>query len=727
MPTTDDIIAEAKERFRRCQTWESTARNNWKADVRFGMGDAINLFQWQGDAIDSRNAAGKPCFTINRTRNYCMQIINEAKQNKAQVEVRPVGNGASFQAAEIIEGIVRHIEYISNAEEAYEKATFDQVFGGIGYWRIVTDYADDDSFDQEIFIRRVPDALSVYLDPYIQQFDGSDAKFAFVFDDMDKDQFKKSYPRYANAISDLPFAIETHDDLWLREDRVRIAEYYRKRMVKDVLHNMPDGTTVRESDVEDKALLDMVRQSSQRKREIERPQVEWYLIVGDRVVEQSIWPGKYIPIVRVVGIETVIDGQLDRCGHVRNLLDSQKSLNYYISAGIEYVAAQTKSPFIADVKSIEGVEEYWRDANLKNYSVLPYNGRSDDGQEIAPPHRADPPVYAAAFLDGMKVSVEEMEMVSGQPPAALGEPSNERSGKSILERQRAAANSTYHFVNNLSNAIRFTGKILIDLITGGVVYDTPRIMKILAQDGALQTVQLDPNAQQAHQPMQALDQESFDPQQIAAVINPTIGAYDVVAEIGPQYTTRRQEFVNATMDILAQNESLTPLIGDLVFRNMDFPGAVEIADRMRRNLAATNPAAVGNQDPQVVMLQQQLAQQHQIMQQMAQELQQSKMKQESIAFQKDIDYYKAQSDRIKAVGGIDPQALKPVIRSMVSEILGVPVNAVIGAHLAEDALMTQHAANQAAQLAQTDVQPNPNHPPMPAPQPAPPAAGAANG
>lgn len=694
--------------------------------MRFYAGDAINLYQWQGETVDARNASGKPCFTLNRTKNYCMQIINDAKQNKAQIEVRPVGNGASFQAAEIIEGIVRHIEYISNAEEAYEKATFDQVISGLGWWRVTTDYAADDSFDQEVFIRRVPDALSVYLDPHIQQYDGSDARFGFVFTDMDRAEFKKTYPKYKDAIADLPFDMDTHDDLWIREDRVRVAEYYRKVMVNDTLHYLPDGTTIKESQIQDPDMLAQLQAVSQKQRDVQRPEIEWYMIVGDRVVDTNIWPGRFVPLVRVVGIETVIDGELDRAGHVRQLLDAQKSLNYYVSAGIEYVAAQTKSPWLADVKAIEGVEEYWRDSNIKNFAVLPYNGMNDEGQPIEPPKRADPPVYAGAFLDGLKVSVEEMEMCSGQPPAVLGEPSNERSGKSILERQRAAANSTYHFVNNLSNAIRFTGKILIDLICGGVVYDTERITKILAQDGSLQTVKIDPNSPQPHVQVQALDAESFDPQQIATILNPSIGTYDVVAEVGPQYTTRRQEFVKAMMDILAQNESLTPLVGDLVFQNLDFPGAMLIAERMRKNLAATHPQVLDNKDPQVVMLQQQLAQQHMVMQQMGQELQQAKMKAESIAYQKEIDFYKAQSDRMKAVGSIDPQALKPIIREMVSELVGMPVNQVIAAHMQEDALMTQHAANQAAQLAQTDVQPNPNHTaPLPAQQePAPEQANA---
>jgi hypothetical protein len=185
-----------------------------------------------------------------------------------------------------------------------------------------------------------------------------------------------------------------------------------------------------------------------------------------------------------------------------------------------------------------------------------------------------------------------------------------------------------------------------------------------------------------------------------------------VAEVGPQYTTRRQEFVNAMMDILAQNESLTPLVGDLVFRNMDFPGADEIADRMRRALAASNPAALDNKnDPQVVMLQQQLAQQHQMMQQMQQELIQAKQKAESISYQKEIDFYKAQSDRMKVVGGIDPMAMKPLIREMVSEILNQPVNQVIGMHMQEDAKMTKAINDQHNMMATHEGAMQPNPPP----------------
>jgi len=657
----DKILEEAKARFKKCQTWESHARNNWRADMKFCYGDSVNLFQWNSDIIDSRTAAGKPCFTINRTRNYCMQIINDSLANKSEVQVRAVGGEASFASATVMEGILRHIQYISDSQLAYEQASHDQVIGGIGYWRIVTDYARDDSFDQEIFIRPVRDALSVYMDPHISTISGEDAEYAFVFTDIDRDEFKRAYPRYKDAIADVPFSLDDQEtDSWVQEDRIRLCEYFRRVYKTDRIHQTEQGV-IRGSDMDEDDNQALTDHPDVPTRDIITPVVEWYCIAGDRIIDKSIFPSRFIPIVRCVGLENVIDGVCDRVSHTRSLIDAQKSYNFSTSSGIEYVSGQSKSPWLADVASIEGMEEYWKDCNLKTYSVLPYRGRGDDGQEIAPPQRADPPVYAAAFLDALKVAASEMELVSGQPPAAMGEQGNERSGKGIIERQRAAANSTYHFVNNLSTALRYTGKILIDMVPR--VYDTERTLRILAQDGQQQTIKIDPTAPQAHQPVPGLDAESFSPEQVAAVLNPSRGEYDVIAEVGPQFTTRREQFISATMDLMAQNEQLAPLIADLVFASMDFPGAQEIAHRMRRMVP---PQALGLVDPQLQQMQQQLQQQQIVMAQMAQELKEAESRAESIALKKDIDYYKAETDRLKAVGDIDPLALKPLIREMVS-------------------------------------------------------------
>jgi hypothetical protein len=699
----EKVIVEARKRFQQCKEYESPSRARYMDDVRFGNGDSQNLYQWPESIAQSRMRMDKPLLTVNRTRQYCNNILNDSRQNKPEIRIRPVGNGATFKAATIMEGLVRHIEYISNAQQAYDCASWGQVYGGIGWFRIVTDYAHDSSFDQEIFIRRIPDALSVYLDPAIIEYDGSDAMFGFVFRDLSRQEFERDYPKYKDSISTAPLGESPSDPHgWLGKDRVRIAEYYRVVHESDTLHYLPDGNTMTESEAKP-GQLDDLRATSIQSREVDARKVEWYLIVGSEVVDQRDWPGKYIPLVRVVGEETVIDGQLDRKGHVRALIDAQRAYNYYTSAGIEFVALQSKTPWVAPVASIEGYETDWAQSNQVNLAVLPYNHMDDAGHEIPKPAREEPPVFAPAYLEGTKLAAQEMEVASGQSEATFGLPSNERSGKAIDSRARNAATSTYHYVDHLSTAIKFAGKIIIDLIPK--IYDTPRTMKILGQDGTASTVQIDPAAMQGHQAMPPpKDGETFDPTDVSSIFNPSVGEFDVVSEIGPSYSTRRLETFNALTQILSQNESLTPLIGDLLFRNSDFNGADEIADRMK---AMVPPHALGlGPDPQVQQLQQQLAQQHQVMAQMGQELAQSKSKAMGNDMQKDIDWFKAETERMKVVSAVDPAAMMPIIRQMVSEVLGTPINPIIAAHAAENAQMAQAATPQVS-APQQPQQPQP--------------------
>lgn len=678
----NDILAEFHSRFQHCQDWESSARTHWLDDYRFGHADAYNLYAWENGMVDARGNAGKPCFTVNRTEKYCNVIVNEARQNRASIKIRPIGSGSTFKSAEILQGICSHVEYQSNAQAAYMHAVEEQVFSGIGYWRVTTDYAHDASFDQEVFIRPL-DALAVFLDPDIEQFDGSDANFGFVFTTMDRKAFDKAFPKFKGMTGGPPGGIQPESLDWQNrnhKDTVIISEYYRRIMETDTLHALQDGGTIRESKAKEVGLLDKLESQSVAQREIEVPRVEWFKIVGSKIVERTDWPGRYIPIVRCVGTETTIDGILDRAGHTRSLLDPQKAYNYYTSAGVEYVALQTKSPWIAPAAAMEGYETYYKNSNTSNTSVIPYKHKDSDGETLAPPQRSEPPVYAGAFLDGMKVAIQEMEMASGQTEAAMGETSQERSGVAVRERTRNSLTSTYHFSAHFADAIRFTGRILIDLIPK--VYDSERVLKIMMPDGTPQTIKVDPNAPAAHTPVQALDPESIDPQQVAAIYNPNLGEYDCIAESGPQFTTLKQEAVSALGDILAQNEALSPYVADLMFKNMDFPGSQEIAQRLRRIVP---PQALGIVDPQVQELQKLLSQQHQLMLAQSQTIEQLKNKQDLELLQKQIDQYKAESERMKVVGAIDPESLKPIIRQLVSEALGTPINPLIHAHALEAA------------------------------------------
>lgn len=181
------IVAKAKKRFARCEEWESEQRKLFEEDLKFANGNPANKYQWPNEVwLNGGNdgTAGKPRLTVNKVRQHNLQIINDARQNKPGVNIRPTGGEATFDAAQVYEGVVRSIEKNSRAEQAYDTATYFQVTAGIGYVRLTTDYVSDDTFDQDIFIRRIPNPLNVYLDPDIREVDGSDAKFGFVFEDI---------------------------------------------------------------------------------------------------------------------------------------------------------------------------------------------------------------------------------------------------------------------------------------------------------------------------------------------------------------------------------------------------------------------------------------------------------------------------------------------------------------------------------------------------------------
>lgn len=727
----EEILREARDRFKAILEWEGEFRQAFVDDVRFCNGDADNHWQWPPGMYDQRDGINRPSLTVNKTRQHCLQVVNDARQNKPQVRITAVSDEATKEAADVFEGVVRHIEYISDATTAYDTATEHQVQGGIGWWRIITRYEGNKSFDQEIRIQRVRDALSVYMDPDIQELDGSDARFAFVTEDIAKDEFETKYPEYKDRIPQSGFGFI--DGGWLTEDHVRIAEYYRRSQDTDTLHQLPDGSTIRESELADADMRSNVRILSTKKREITEDKVEWFKIVGGEIVERTDWPGKYIPLVRVIGEETVIEGRLERKGHTRALKDPQRIYNYWSSAGVESVALQTKTPWIAAAESIENFQRYWDTANTENHSVLPFKARDNQGQQLPPPTRMDPPQMAQAYIQGMQIAQTEMMLVSGQYQTQMGAPSNEQTGKAIQERQRTGETATYHFIDNLATAIRFTGRILIDLIPK--IYDTPRVLRILNADGSVDRVQLDPRCPQACAQMPAahalqpgappmpqqpqgnqlgmpagppppgmvppqgppgapmapgmvppggpppgLQIPPPTPQQAMAqsvtrIFNPRVGDYAVIAEVGPNYATRRQEAFNAFTQIIAASPSLMAIAGDLMFKAADFPMADDLAERMARMVP---PQALGTGPSQEALQAQQAlqgAQAHIAL--LSEQLAVANLKLKGKDEQKDIDAYEAVTDRMGTLLNSDytdsayasGQELRTLIKQLVHDAI----------------------------------------------------------
>jgi hypothetical protein len=692
-----EIIKEAKARFERCVGWESAWRDRALFDTKFANADAHNGWAWDTNVKNERG--NRPTLTYNQVRVHNLLVVNDARQNKAQIKVTPTGGRASYEAAQVFSGIIRRIEYQSKAVDAYSTATYHQVESGIGYVRVETDYVDGQSFDLDLFIRRIADPRSVYMDPDAKLYDKSDANFAFVFEDIPRDRYEEEFGKEDNVA---PVTLD-HSDGWNDKDHVRVAEYWRRNLNNETIHLLSDGTTVRDSDIPAE-LRDQVTPMIVKSREVAEPEIEWFKLAGDKVIDREEWLGKYIPIVPFIGEETVIEGEMDRKGHTRSQIDAQRIYNYWASAAVEQVALQTKTPYVARVDAITGREEQWATANTKNWSVLVYNGLDEANQPIPPPARVEPPAMAQAYVQGMSIAREDLRAVTGQYQAEQGMPSNERSGIAIQQRQRQSEQITYHYVDNQAKGIRQVGRILLDLIPK--VYDVRRVVMTLAEDGDESKVVVDPEAPEAHQQVaqgpdgmpapvtpgqaqrQQEDPERPDP---SIIFNPNIGTYDCESDVGPSYGTQRQEAANAFSQIMAQNPAAFQIVGDFWAANSDFPGADELADRLKRGLP---PQYKAGPDPQVMAITQQAQQ----MQQQAQGLLQKAdaeiagLKAQLVHAQemlKDkgaeiaIDDYKAETDRLKAVGGIDPLSLQVIVRQMVSDMLQTELHPVLQQHAAQ--------------------------------------------
>ncbi len=663
----DPVVREAHKRFQRCLEWEAIARSRWLSDYRFANGDSDNAYQWPDTIYRARTTQDQPALTISKVRQHNLQIINDAKQKKSGIKYRPVGDGATVQAAEIFEGIVRHIQDVSNASMHRGQAIEFQVQAGLGFTRITTDYEHDRTFDQEIYIRSVNDPNSCYLDPDCKELDGSDARFAFIFSDRSREVVEREYPELKHKLT-VSNAVDSSTVGWLRKDTIREAEYYVVEEEKDELIAAADGTTALRSQINAKILRAWEDEAEAkgeelRKRDVITKKLRWYKIVGSQVVEKKTPAGKTIPIIPWIGEQTVIDNILDRKGHTRALKDAQRMLNYNRSASVEFGALQSKTPYMGPSRAVDGYETYWETANTENHSFLPYNDIDENGQPIAPPVRQEPPKSAPVFLEGAQAAERDMMIASGQYEAELGAPGNETSGRAINERQRQGDRATYHFIDNQAISIRREGQILLELIPE--VYDTARVKRLLGEDGSEDHVQIDPDCQGAC---------AAGPDEGMIIFNPGIGTYAVVSDVGPDYATQRQEAFSAIVQVITQAPGLLDKIGDLLFKMADFPLADEIAERLKPGMAPEAQAAVAT-------LQQQLRQTNTLLGEAMQALSEERLKVKAKNSDNTIKAFEADTGRLNVIKDmipLDPADMQALIHETIRQSLQDNLGPIVG-------------------------------------------------
>jgi hypothetical protein len=574
--TEEDIFLEACARQKLAEENESDNRTRGLEAIAFRNGQ-----QWPDDIYNQRaNVEKRPTLTVNHTNTFCVRLKNQLRQQRPRIKCHPVGGGSKIEDAEVITGLMRHIETLSNASVAYDNGVESAIDIGWGYWRIVADYVAPDSFDQELLIKPIANTFTCYDDPMSIMPAGEDRRWFLISEEMSRAEYKRRYPKAENAEWSPAAPGDQASARWESKFKIRLAEYYRIHEVPDTLVLMTDGRGWYKSRLPSEETMLAAGFRPQVRPDgkwIERPttrkQVQWFRINGRKVVDKRDLPGKYIPIIRCEGNKTVLNGNVYRKGMVEDLMDPARMFNYWRSSETERYALSPKAPWVMAEGQDEGHPE-WDDANTRSYSRLVYKPVTDGAGNVLPPPQRQPATpIEAGFAQAAQSAQLDLMAVAGMQPESPELQAKVIGGNKYLQRRQGMQDLThFQFYDNQTYSIMWTGIMLLDLIP--YYYDTQRMQRIIGEDGVPKMVEINAPADQEEDPTASAIYR--------IKTNLEMGRYDVVMDTGPGYQTKREESTEALIGLLGTplGQKVSDLASDLVVRGMDFYGADDVADRL---------------------------------------------------------------------------------------------------------------------------------------------------
>lgn len=560
----DEILADMRDFMQSAINYE--AANRWEAldDLRFLTGR-----HWPDDMQRQRMIEQRPALTINKLPTFLHQVTNEQRLNRPSIKVHPVDSNADVETAKVVQGIIKYIEYNSNADVAEDRAVNSAAACGIGYLRLLTDFESDDSFDQEIRFGSIPNPMTVYFDPESQEPDGSDAKRVCISKDVNRKEFERQYPK-ANAAStaaSFPKGAGDNGIVWIGQDTIRLVEFYRVETTPAKLCMYADGTVAfKDASTPAKGIVI-------RERDTVRRRVMWRKCTAVDILEETEIPCRWIPVFPVYGDEVNVDGRVYRSGIVRWAKDPSRQYDYFMSAATEEVALRPKAPYIGAVGQFENLEQKWEQANRRSFSYLEYNPVTVDGALAPPPQRQPMADIPVGMLQMAMHANDNIKATTGLFDSSLGARGHATSGIQERELQRQGNIANYHYTDNLNRTKRHVGRCIIDMIPK--IYDAQRVVRMLGEDEEMDSVEIN----------KPVPGEGSQGEAVVRVLNDmTIGKYDVTVASGPSYSTMREEAADAMIEFGKSWPKLMDVAGDKVVRAMDWPGAEEIAERIKRTM-----------------------------------------------------------------------------------------------------------------------------------------------
>lgn len=673
-----DIIADARKYLELCTTAEADNVQQGLEDLNFLAGN-----HWPEKQRRQRELDGRPCLTINKLPIFLNHVTNEQRQNRGAIKISPVGSGADIPTAEVIQGLIKHIEYISNADVATDTAVNSAAAIGWGFFRVMPEYCDQKSFNQELRFKRIRNQFSVAFDPGSEEPDGSDQQRCLIHVKVAKDQFKLEYPDADMTTDMLGLGGSSFSISWLSDTYVRVAEFYRIEKTPSELVMLSDGGIFWRDEMPSKDTLARLGLYVVNTRNGYKKKVMWYKLTAHEILERTEIMCEWIPVFPVYGTELDIDGKVIRSGLIRHARDPQLMYDYWMTSATEEIALRTKTPFIAAEGQFEGHEEEWNTANVRNYGTLEYKPTTVDGQLVPPPMRQPMADIPSGYLTMAVHSNDNIKATTGLFDPSLGAEGNATSGKQELAQQKQGSLANFHYTDGLVRTRRHVGRCIINMIPH--YYDTARVIEIMRDDGEVISTPINKplsqdEAAQVHEQETQKSEGKYTPA-IKKVLNDlTVGKYAVVVSTGPSYTTQREQAADAMVQFGQSWPKLMDIAGDKVVAAMDWPGAQGIAQRIERTIPANikydpkDPKAGPPPIPPEV--QQQLDQQKQAIDELVQENQklQSGVDREQIKAQSNEQIAALESLTKKAIADsqnaikMDVEELKGMITLLVAKI-----------------------------------------------------------
>lgn len=604
-----DLLELIRDRHQILTEADFHNRRDAMADIKFAN---IRGLQWTDNMKQERGS--RPCYEYNKVKIRTKRVVNDIRDNRPSGKVRAV-EGGDTETAEIIEGLIRNIWNVSHGDNATDYAAEFQVEGGMGAWRVNTEFADDTAFDQDIVIEMIENPFNLYVDPRAKDFMKRDADDWILVERISHKEFETNWPDAEKVDFDGNNRFDTrNDDDWWDDDSVRIVEYwYKVPVTKELwLIEQPDPaseedpplmkTIVVDSETDEALAMKKQGFKPKRTRTVETNNIMMAVASGKEILEGPVkWAGRIFPFVMVYGEYKVIDGRKYWWGLVRNAKDAQRNYNISKTAIAETIHQAPKAFSWMTPEQAKGLEDQNAEAHKKNFPIKYYN---PDQRAPGPPARVGPADIPIALFQQAAVDDADLKDVMGVPDESVGQETNASSGRAIFARQQQGEIANFNYKDNHAKGHELTYEILIDLIPE--IIDTERELRVLGTDGAEDYIRV--------------NQQVFDPELGKSIrINDlAAGKYDVVVKTGPSFATLRQEAAEVYSNLGTQFPAIWAVAGDLIMESMDLPYADDIAERLRSILPPEIQQRL-NEDTEVPPEVQQLMQQAQVAMQQVQE------------------------------------------------------------------------------------------------------------